>query len=877
MTDREAFRARQLKKEDNRRSIARLSGSGTWSSDVKNGTFYIDDNAAEMLGVVGMRSTIPLSEVVNWLHPDEYEYVHTTFTALLNGDTENMSLRIRLKTGGGVFKWFLTVGTVAETASDGRPSLLLGGFVNIDESTRIQEDLINALTELESKNERIREEADVAMRDMELYRASATELFESSPSFAILLNEKYELISCNPAALDFFGYPNADALRPEFMDCALRIVPQYQLEGQRESIPFKKRLEAVVREGSIAFETELYNKDRERRYVSIVMKQIKLLERSAYVIHMTDVTSLHTVNLIMRRRDVMLTATNRIAEKVNTGTLDSMGKRQFGLETMMPALECQRASIWQRCHEEGGDVWQRIVRYSIEDGFAPDDLRKDSLESIYDGVIALRFASWRAQLNLFGDEIPQELAASGTKAALVVPWFKAGELLAFTVFEKTDAEHRFTSVEVQNAVSAAALVSVAIERDSTVAELVGARDRALASTVAKSEFLSRMSHEIRTPMNAIIGMTTIARRTSDPERISACLDKIDGSSRQLLSIINDVLDMSKIESGKLELTFDEFDFYKMIDHVVNVLQVKFLEMNQVFKLETSAKFTHRVISDELRISQVLINILTNANKFTPRGGEITMNITLEDGNDDEVFVAIAVRDTGIGITPEQRERLFNSFEQADGSITRRFGGTGLGLAISKNIADLLGGSIKVESVPDVGSTFTFRFPVGFGGELDSSSAKALSADIRVLISDDNRDESSSHEQGAALRNWSGRRLLVVEDIEINREIVAALLEDTGIIVDFADNGVNAVEKFKSAEPFDVILMDVQMPVMDGLAATRKIRELGTEYALTVPIIAMTANAFKEDVVRCLEAGMNNHVAKPMEPAALNAVLSKYLD
>jgi len=378
---------------------------------------------------------------------------------------------------------------------------------------------------------------------------------------------------------------------------------------------------------------------------------------------------------------------------------------------------------------------------------------------------------------------------------------------------------------------------------------------------AKSDFLSRMSHEMRTPMNAIIGMTKIAEKTDDVSRLKYCLSTINTSSVHLLGIINDVLDMSKIEAGKFELEKLPMNIEKMIMKVSDIIIDNIQKKNQKLNVNMAKDLEMNYIADDLRLSQVITNLLSNAVKFTPENGEITLTVEKTGSKDNFNSLRFSVKDTGIGMTKEQITRLFNAFEQADGSISRKFGGTGLGLAISKNIVEKMGGRIWVESEEGAGSSFIFevvleRAPVQEGAAYESLGIKA--------------------DKAAETPDLSGVKIILAEDVEINREIFIALLEETHITIDIAENGAIAVSKFReNPEKYDLIIMDVQMPEMDGYEATRTIRAMDTPKAKNIPIIAMTANAFKEDVDRCLEAGMNDHLAKPIDEKSVMEKIVRY--
>ena len=372
---------------------------------------------------------------------------------------------------------------------------------------------------------------------------------------------------------------------------------------------------------------------------------------------------------------------------------------------------------------------------------------------------------------------------------------------------------------------------------------------------AKSDFLSRMSHEIRTPINAIIGMTQIAQNADDIVRCKESLVKVDHASKQLLSLVNDILDMSKIEADKLTLEEKAFLLDGLVQNVSAIASVKAAEKSQQFVVTVAPDVPKSIVGDELRISQVINNLLSNATKFTPEEGTITLSFAVERREGDSLTLRVGIRDTGIGMTPAQMSKLFISFEQADGSISRRFGGTGLGMAISKRILDIMGGSISVESTPGVGTLFTVLFPLQVSHE----------------------DLSMPEEELDGVPDLHGFRILLAEDIAINQEIVLALLEDTGVQIDCVDNGVEACAAMKErADTYSLILMDLQMPEMGGLEASRRIRAMNDPHCRTIPIIAMTANAFQEDIDQCLEAGMNKHIAKPIDSALLLRTLSRTL-
>jgi len=372
-------------------------------------------------------------------------------------------------------------------------------------------------------------------------------------------------------------------------------------------------------------------------------------------------------------------------------------------------------------------------------------------------------------------------------------------------------------------------------------------------------------------MNAIIGMTAIGKSSQESNSKDAAFDKIDNASKHLLGIINDILDISKIEANKLELSHVRFDFEEMLKKITDVINLRIDERQQKFHIHIGENIPHTLIGDDQRLSQVITNLLSNAVKFTPDKGTITLTVhLLSDGdsislnNSGYCRILISVEDTGIGITDEQKTRLFQYFEQAEVGTTRKYGGTGLGLAISKRIIELMDGDIWVESEIGKGSKFILT------AVLKCSSD---SEDKQLL-------DASANEQSDTVEysdDFEGHTILLAEDVEVNREIVLALLKSTHLSIDCAENGIQAFEMFREApDKYDMIFMDIQMPEMDGYQATRTIRALDIPKARAIPIIAMTANAFKEDVERCLEAGMNDHLAKPLDFTEVFSKLRVYL-
>ena len=413
----------------------------------------------------------------------------------------------------------------------------------------------------------------------------------------------------------------------------------------------------------------------------------------------------------------------------------------------------------------------------------------------------------------------------------------------------------------------ALLLAIGARMKATVIQ--GNLKRAEAANLAKSEFLSRMSHEIRTPMNGIVGMSTIAMQNIDnTDKIKDCLEKVIMSSKHLLALINDVLDMSKIESGKVELRHESFNFRAFLQDFENLYGEQAKSKGISYETVLASDLEVQIIGDSLRLNQVLSNLLSNALKFTPAKGIIKLRVSKTGEDQENVYLRFEVIDTGCGIAEENYDKIFESFEQENVDVTYKYGGTGLGLSIVKRFTQLMGGSIHVTSVQGSGSTFTVDLPFG----------KVKESGELARFSDINGRDDLAKDCYVIDYDFKGKRILLVEDNELNREIAEELIGATGASVESAEDGVQAVEKFKeSAEGYyDLILMDVQIPHMDGYEATRCIRALGRSDAQKVPIFAMTANAFAEDVQKSREAGMNAHISKPLDIRAVYKQMNRYL-
>ncbi|MDR2106291.1 MAG: response regulator [Coriobacteriales bacterium] len=562
-------------------------------------------------------------------------------------------------------------------------------------------------------------------------------------------------------------------------------------------------------------------------------------------------------------RDRLRVAVNELSTVLlNTSVeeFDAVLKRNIG--ELAVYLNIDRALIWQNTEQDGKLCYQAVFQWTADPAIELSELVYPYTATPGWYPVLVRNKIISGSLANMDSTVRKALEPSGVRSLLLIPSFYQNRFEGFVSFDDCHRERDFSQDEIDIMRSAALILTNAMIRNQTNASLVEAREEAMTSSRAKSEFLSNMSHEIRTPMNAITGMITIAKNTDDVNRKNECLDKMEEASVHLLGIINDVLDMSKIEANKLELVPGDFLFSRLIDRIVTMNTFQLKQKNLVFQLEKAAEIPDALYGDEQRISQVITNIFANAIKFTPEGGTISLRTRLLDSSSPgRYLVGITVSDSGIGISAEQMGRLFKPFQQAESTTSRRFGGTGLGLVISKRIIELMGGSISVDSELGVGSSFEIAIPL----EDAHDAIDCFGADM------------TTQQELPSDAIFTGRRILLAEDIEINREIVAALMEPTGIEIEPASNGIEAVRLFEQApRRYDLILMDMQMPEMDGLEATRRIRALADPWAHEVPIIALTANVFKEDIAQCMSAGMNDHLGKPLDQARVVATLRTYL-
>ena len=839
----------------------------------------------------------------------------------------------------------------------------------------------------------------VIRADMEREVAETSEfnraILDASPLGFTIFDENTRVIGCNDSIADLLG-----TTREYYIDHFYEFSPEYQEDGVRSEDKAFEFIKRALGGERLAFEWILRTSAGELIHNEVTLVRAVYNGKCVALGYQYDLRNIKELSENIRKQGEQLKIRlkqQELISEISRGFISSGDSEMLVKEAIAKLGRYHDVSLVFVFAVDFQHHSTRLAYHWTADG-APPRMAIANLfgyltdifpVSLPDGAAMPIVACDNTATN--PDAVFQALYAIDVMAVIGAPLYVDGHLWGVIVVEQNFVARGWTENEKEFVAMTASTIAGVIMRDIYTMKLKDALHRATEASKAKSEFLSNMSHEMRTPLNAITGMTAIGRNAKDIDRKDYALDKIEGASTHLLGVINDILDMSKIEANMLELSPVEFNFEKMLQKVVAVINFRVEEKHQKLVVHIDRKIPQTLVTDDQRLAQVVANLLSNAVKFTPENGSIILNADYIGEEDGMCTVQVSVKDTGIGINEEQQKRLFSSFQQAESSTTRKYGGTGLGLAISKSIVEMMGGSIWVQSEPGKGSVFTFMVTAKRGAE----ERQKLFADVnlknvRIMIVDDDpdilayflditqrfgvscdtalsgeraleliRERGSYHiyfvdwkmpgmdgiQLARAIKThgqensvvilisaaeWSviaddakqtgvhkflskplfpssimdsineclgldqqqvekaqaadidgifeGRRILLAEDVEINREIVQTLLEPTGLGIDCAENGAEAVRMFTEApERYDMIFMDVQMPEMDGNEAARRIRALDIPRAKSVPIVAMTANVFREDIETCLAAGMNSHIGKPLDFEEVVSHLREFLD
>ncbi len=794
----------------------------------------------------------------NAVLPEDLAIAEKAITDYLEGRTTSYEAEFRTVCKNGDIIWAQDKGTITEWDEQGNPVRLVGVLQDIDRIKKVEEELSQQKAQLDF----VAQLSELGTWDWDL----TTQTISYNDEYLHMLGYTQDEITGTMEEWEEFNHP-------EDLVLSLQKLDDY-LAGKADSYSCEIRMRHKLGHYIWTLDMGRISEwDEHGAPIRVLGGHLNIDKLKKAEERLQDaLREIETYNLTLQdeikkgirdieKKDILLNGVNQVASLlISAEEQDFTHMLWQSLGILGQSIGVDEVYIWQNeivnnalgCYQvgrwaEGGITGQTapFSRATYRD-FGAEWERTLKSGTCINGIVEQMSPADR-----------DRLAGYNIQSLLVIPIFMQNKFWGFIGFSDHKNARLFTETEESILQSGGLIIGAAMLRNEINKNLVTAKEEALSNAQAKSTFLANMSHEIRTPMNAIIGMTTIARNADSADKVNDCLMKIENASRHLLGIINDILDMSKIEAEKFELSSEEIVFEKMINNICNISSTRAEEKHQNFVVDIADDVPHSIVTDELRLSQVITNLLSNAVKFTPEHGTIKLIVNQLGKADGKSELEFVVQDSGIGIDTEKQSVLFNAFEQADRGISRRFGGTGLGLTISKRIVDLMGGEFHVSSELGKGSRFSFRIPVMVG------SGSATASDVDVVPHGD--------------YDFAGKRLLLVEDVDINREIVMTLLEDTGLAIDCAENGLVAFELF-SANPdaYDIIFMDIHMPILDGYGATEKIRALNFAKARQTPIIAMTANAFAEDVEKCKRAGMNDHIAKPINLSEVLAKAQKYL-
>jgi len=851
-------------------------------------------------------------------------------------------------------------------------------------------------------------------------------VLDASPLGFTVFDENARVIDCNDITLKGLG-----TTKEYYLDHFYEFSPEYQDDGQKSIDKVADVINRALSGEKLVLEWVSITTEGKQVPYEVTLTRTKYNGKFVVMGYQYDLRNFKNLEKNIQVQSELLKIRleqQELISEISRGFISSGDSENYVREAISKLGRYHKVSL---VYIFGIDYTRKstyLAYHWVADNSPPVTAQFDLL-SVIKSYFPERLPDYTTTAVVFCDDIANStneafrpMLSIGVQAFITAPLYVEGRLWGVLSVEQKSEPRQWTSVEKNFVGMIASTIAGVIMRDIYNTKLRDALHKATQASKAKGEFLSNMSHEMRTPMNAIIGMTTIGKNAKDIEHKDYALGKIEDASTHLLGVINDVLDMSKIEANKMELSPVEFYFEKMLQKVSTVINFRMDEKHQKYMVHVDKDIPKTMIADDQRLAQVITNLLSNAVKFTPEEGSITLDTHFLGEEKGLCTIQISVKDSGIGISREQQKRLFSSFQQAESSTTRKFGGTGLGLAISKSIVEMMGGKIWIESEVGKGAAFIFTVQVKRGTITEKQSllpaninwdnisiiavdddpeilsyfkeiaqgfsiscetaingkealslieqkggfniyfidlkmpdmdgiqlareikAKKAENSVIIIISSDDWssieadakkagvdkfmskplfastiaeiineclgiDEDQSKEKQTDINGvFTGHRILLVEDMEINREVVMALLEPTQLDIDCAENGAEAVRMFKDdPDKYALIFMDIQMPEMDGYEATRRIRVIESEIDINansikgkldnkihsgftegetgsnnrnlrkqIPIIAMTANVFREDIEKCLDAGMDDHVGKPIDFEEVMGKLRNYL-
>ena len=665
-------------------------------------------------------------------------------------------------------------------------------------------------------------------RDLSKEKAKENALEESENRLRIMLDtmafpclffdSEGNVLECNQQTINLLGFKNKEEVLENFFMAS----PEYQSDGIQSKEKAKEIIKNTIETGkkiTVRWDHKINNKAP--LPVEVSMTRVKWKDEYRAIAYVRDMSKLVETEENLKRIQAIV---------VNSPSLSLFLDTNGNIEYMNPAV-------------------------SGISGYSPEEIQRDGLSLIFSPenleLLSKEYMAAALQNQKVGFEMTIK-TKNGRKP-----------VLSFCIF----------ATQMYDGSTGIALLGRDItelkqmQQDLAIAKEEA--ERALVHEVqynkAKSDFLSRVSHELRTPMNAIIGMAGILQKNAGKDKPDPCCTKIMEATEHLLNLVNDILDMTGFDTGQFDFISEPFSFSNVINSVINSITQKASVKDQDFTAYIDSEIPDLVESDERRLKQILLNLLSNAIKFTQKNGKIELSAQIMESDGNECTIRFDIIDNGIGITPETLEQLGAVFEQADNSITREHGGLGLSLSLTKRIIDLMHGSLKVESKPGKGSHFICNVRFGI---VHTQEKQKYPAQTNCKTDGNPADK-------LIIENLAGKRVLVVDDVEVNREILYAMLEETGVILDGAQDGYDAINLTRK-NTYNLILMDLHMPVMDGFTTTKKIRSLDSAWVKTVPVISVSAENSLDLRSRCLEAGINDHLSKPVDVQTLLKTVTKWI-